>query len=105
MSSTLVSGCLKVLKQYGSKQLQPLDLGTNLSYLTGMENSLNTRPYLTRNEVAEYVGLSWKTIERWEDKGLPSYDVGGRILYLRREVDDFILSHRRSGRGLRFPQI
>lgn len=66
-----------------------------------METLLTTRPYLTRIQVAEYIGLSTKTVQRWEDQGLISYDVNGRILYLRKEIDAFILSHRRVGRGLK----
>ncbi len=62
---------------------------------------LGKQPYLTRNEAAAYTGLSTKTIARWQDKGLPFYDVHGRVLYTPAEIDRYIRGHRGTGLGLK----
>lgn len=44
--------------------------------------------YLSRGEVAMYLGVGTRTISRWEySKGLPFYKVGNRKFYKREDID------------------
>lgn len=47
--------------------------------------------YLTKRGVADYLGVSTRTVERYQAAmGLPGYRVGGRNLYRRTEVDSWV---------------
>jgi excisionase family DNA binding protein len=51
---------------------------------------------MSTTEAAEYLRLSTKTLERWRREcfGPPHVAVGGRRLYLRGDLDEWLLSHR-----------
>lgn len=47
-----------------------------------------TTDWMTRKEVAAYLRISTRTVDRWREAGfLKAYPRGGRILYRRSEVD------------------
>lgn len=48
------------------------------------------RRYLTKREIAEYLGVSCRTVERYHAMGLPVYKLRGRNLYRPSEVDGWL---------------
>jgi hypothetical protein len=50
----------------------------------------NTSPWLTRAEAAKYLRVPLSRLEK--DRTVPSHKWGGRRLYLRPELDDFVRS-------------
>ena len=53
------------------------------------------RMYLTPKQVEEFFGLSkkWLANMRWQKRGIPYRKVGGKILYKREDVEEFIERH------------
>ncbi|HZS62858.1 MAG TPA: helix-turn-helix domain-containing protein [Gemmatimonadaceae bacterium] len=47
-------------------------------------------PWMTRKEAAAYLRLPISRLEK--DRAIPSHRDGGRVLYNRRELDDYFLS-------------
>jgi excisionase family DNA binding protein len=48
--------------------------------------------YLTRQEVAEMLSVDLSTIHNWKVKGiLTAYQIGGRVFYLRTDVENAIV--------------
>ncbi|MDX1278385.1 helix-turn-helix domain-containing protein [Oceanihabitans sediminis] len=48
--------------------------------------------YLTRQEVAEMLSVDLSTIHNWKTKGiLTAYQIGGRVFYLRSDVENAII--------------
>ena len=60
-----------------------------------------TTPWMTRKAVAEYLGVSQRTIDQWAIEGklrAPRKISGGALRYHRDEVDEDIASAPRSER-------
>ncbi len=53
------------------------------------------RMYLTPKQVEEFFGLSkkWLANMRWQKRGIPYRKVGGKILYRKKDVEEFIERH------------
>jgi excisionase family DNA binding protein len=48
--------------------------------------------YLTRQEVAEMLSVDLSTVHNWKVKGiLTAYQIGGRVFYLRTDVENAIV--------------
>ena len=59
-------------------------------------SALEDRPTLSRKDVAEQLGLTWKTVYRRElDGDLPHYKIGGSVRFKQSDVDAYIESCRR----------
>jgi len=43
--------------------------------------------YLSSREAADYLQISSRTLYAWRKKGLPTYQEGGVIRFLRKEID------------------
>lgn len=52
-------------------------------------------PFVTRVQLAEHLGVSMKTIERWEKRGLPHHRWGPRIIRYRVSEAKLWLEHQR----------
>ena len=65
-----------------------------LSGLKGQERNLNlgSDRYLTKKDAATYTGLSIRTLESARD--LSRYKPGGKILFKKSEIDDWIFKNR-----------
>jgi excisionase family DNA binding protein len=57
---------------------------------------VNARTHLTRKEAAEYLGMSPKTLEN-HPKHIPFYKFGGRVFYIKEELDTLIRRNRQEG--------
>ena len=56
----------------------------------GIQN-LEAKKYLSDREARVYAGnLSRTSLWQWRKKGLTNHPVGGRILYLASDIDNFI---------------
>lgn len=55
--------------------------------------------YLTRDQLAEELGVTTRTISRWrwERKGPPAHKVAGRILFKRTDVEAWLDQQREEG--------
>lgn len=51
--------------------------------------------YMTIKEASTYMNASVRQIYDWKkEKGLPFIKVDGKLLFLRRDLDTFLLQHR-----------
>ena len=57
-------------------------------------NSRQPERYLNKREIAEYLGVGVRTVERYHAEGLPRYQLPGRNLYRASEVDTWLHSLR-----------
>ena len=52
------------------------------------------------NEVAEYLGVHYKTICRWAtERRLPSYKIGGAVRFRMSEIRGWVAEQRRRARA------
>jgi excisionase family DNA binding protein len=49
--------------------------------------------YMDKAEAAQYLGVGVRTFEGWMDQ-LPRYRPGGKALFKRSELDEFMANHR-----------
>ena len=47
-------------------------------------------PYITRQEVCDYLGISISTLMKLRKNGLPTYQVGGQKRFRLSDVNEFI---------------
>ncbi len=48
--------------------------------------------YLSRSEVASWLGVNESTVHNWKTKGIISaYQIGGRVFFKRKEVESAIV--------------
>lgn len=61
-----------------------------------VEPELSRPVHFTTREAAEYLGLAWRTLERWRADGVgPAYlKLGGAVRYDRADLDRFITGCR-----------
>jgi excisionase family DNA binding protein len=60
---------------------------------------------MNRNEAAEYLGISKRSVQRHKDNGdLAFHRVGGLIRYLRADLDAFPVRFEARGRRKRIPK-
>ena len=50
--------------------------------------------YFSVKGATEYVPVSTKTLRRWMKQGLPYYQVNGKVLLRRSEIDDWLAIYR-----------
>jgi excisionase family DNA binding protein len=55
--------------------------------------------WITTRQLAEHLGLSTAAITNLRGKKIPFYKIGGRILFKREEVDEFIENTRHKSGG------
>lgn len=48
--------------------------------------------YLTRAQVCKILHISYPTLYKRIDEGLPKHKIGGRVLFTQSEVDEFVRS-------------
>ncbi|WP_347283969.1 DNA-binding protein [Lactobacillus taiwanensis] len=58
----------------------------------GVEQATNTRPYVTRREIAKYFGVGESTITHWAKLGMPVAVVDGRKLYGKQSITQWLKS-------------
>ena len=54
-------------------------------------------PYITRQEVCDYLGISISTLMKLRKNGLPTYQVGGQKRFRLSDVNDFIRKYGKEG--------
>lgn len=59
------------------------------------ETTLATQERLSRDEAAEYLGVSPRTLDRWHESriGPPRIKIGRIIMYRRAALEQWILQH------------
>lgn len=81
--------------QYTPEQLQQViieGVKTQLDDLKKHFQPKEPKQYLTRQEVAEMFSIDLSTVHNWKKKGiLNAHQIGGRVFYLRDEVDNAIV--------------
>ena len=61
------------------------------------KRELYGEPYVTRQEVCEYLGISISTLMKLRKSGLPTYQVGGQKRFRISEVNKFIGKYGKEG--------
>lgn len=63
---------------------------------------LSTKKWLNLQEAIAYLGFGSKGLfQEWRETGkLPYYKVGKMIVYKRKDIDDFIQTHKQGGFAL-----
>jgi DNA-binding transcriptional regulator YiaG len=51
------------------------------------------KTYLRKNELAQYLHISYNTINKWIQAGLPQIEVAGVKLYCRESIDEWLKNH------------
>ena len=59
----------------------------------GIQQVTNTRPYLNRKDIAKYFGVAESTIGHWAKLGMPVAVIGGRKLYGKQSITQWLKDH------------
>ncbi|MBW8038060.1 DNA-binding protein [Lactobacillus helveticus] len=59
----------------------------------GIQQVTNTRPYLNRKDIAKYFGVAESTIGYWAKLGMPVAVIGGRKLYGKQSITQWLKDH------------
>lgn len=59
----------------------------------GIKQATNTRPYLNRKDIAKYFGVADSTIGYWAKLGMPVAIIGGRKLYGKQSITQWLKDH------------
>ncbi|CCI85473.1 hypothetical protein FC52_GL001077 [Lactobacillus pasteurii DSM 23907 = CRBIP 24.76] len=62
---------------------------------SGIENN---KPYLTRKEVAKFLGVAESTVTNWVSLGMPVAIIDGRKLYGKQSILEWLKSHEVSSK-------
>jgi DNA invertase Pin-like site-specific DNA recombinase len=74
------------------KELISNDVREQLEELKKNFQTKEPNQYLSRNDVAEMLSIDLSTVHNWTKKGiLQAKQIGGRIFYLRYEVENAIV--------------
>lgn len=61
-----------------------------------VERQLVAKDYMTKAETAKYCNVSTVTITSWQQEyGLKSIQLGGKLLFSKNTVDEFLISHEK----------
>lgn len=67
---------------------------TLLSMVKEVMNKANSmdryKPYMNKKEAALYIGVSFNTLQKFIDKGMPVIEVDGVKLISKRDIDEFL---------------
>ena len=59
----------------------------------GIKQATNNRPYLNRKDIAKYFGVADSTISYWAKLGMPVAIIGGRKLYGKQSITQWLKDH------------
>lgn len=59
-----------------------------------MQKSTQVKPYMNKKEAANYIGVSFNTLQKFIHEGLPVVIIGGIQMIRKEDVDAFMLSNR-----------
>lgn len=59
-------------------------------YTMDDKNNLDGEKYLSKSTIASYFGVSLPTINNYMKRGIPYHKVGRRVLFRKREVDEWV---------------
>jgi excisionase family DNA binding protein len=79
------------------KRLESIErkLDNLLQQRNNVDDNLEIHPkWLSTKQLAEYLGMSTSAITNMRGSKLPYYKVGGRIMFKKQEIDEYILSTR-----------
>ncbi|MGQ5709470.1 DNA-binding protein [Lactobacillus sp. PSON] len=93
-----------MLDQESTAKIQELVINAVNS---AVKNAKDERPYLNRQQMAKYMGVSPDTITHWANMGMPVATLSdGRKLYGKKTVTEWLKDHERSkGQNKKAPTI
>lgn len=53
------------------------------------------KPYMNKKQAAEYIGISFNTLKKFEEEGLPIVEIAGVQMIRKVDIDEFFESRRR----------
>lgn len=82
-------------------QEKVLELEKKLDHLAEMVKALGSKDvgdgWLNTDDVGKIIGVSPRTLQAYRDKGMIPYSkIGRTVRYRRRDVERFMLNHRRN---------
>lgn len=66
-----------------------------LKVVEDVESGYNIKPYMNKKEAAEYIGVSFNTLKKFEREGLPVIEVDGVMLIKKSDIDEFLDSYKK----------
>lgn len=77
------------------KQLKQYIYELTLNSIEQAKRSVSLdKDFLKKGKMAEWLGISFNTLSQWEIKGCPSCIIGGIQLFSKKEVSEWVLSHK-----------
>ena len=76
--------------------VRPYSKSGNVDGKSSQSEWKSARTYLNRNEAAEYLRVSPKSLEN-HPQHIPHHKLGSRVLYIKEELDEIICCGRRGG--------
>lgn len=60
-----------------------------------IQKGRNIQPYLNKKQASEYIGISFNTLKKFIDEGLPVVEVSGVQMIRKIDIDEFLESNRK----------
>ncbi|TDL98524.1 DNA-binding protein [Macrococcus brunensis] len=74
------------------KAFEEMFLNIAKNSLNEFQSNVSQTIYLNKKEAAEYIGVSFNTLKKFIDEGLPIIDVSGIQMIRRQDIDVFLES-------------
>lgn len=59
-----------------------------------IKNGTFQKQYMNKKEAAQYIGVSFNTLQKLERRGLPIIEIEGIKLVKREDIDSFLNNHK-----------
>lgn len=77
-----------------NKQLEEFLNVTLERKLVQIQEDMRVKPYMNKKEAANYIGVSFNTLQKFIHEGLPVVIIGGIQMIRKEDIDGFMLSNR-----------
>ncbi|UTH14063.1 helix-turn-helix domain-containing protein [Macrococcus equipercicus] len=82
LEESTIKGFEEMFSQIAQKTLEDIYRGNNI------------QPYLNKKQASEYIGISFNTLKKFIDDGLPIIDVAGVQMIRKIDIDQFLETKR-----------
>ncbi|MEY2369575.1 hypothetical protein [Lysinibacillus capsici] len=83
LEETTIKGFEEMLVQIANKTIEEVKQNTFV------------KPYMNKKQAAEYIGISFNTLKKFEEEGLPIIEVAGVQMIRKADIDEFFESRRK----------
>lgn len=75
------------------KQIEQVFVTIAKKVANDVVNGVNHKPYLNKKEACEYIGISFNTLKKFEEMGLPVTNINGMQFIRKMDIDEFMEEH------------